>query len=459
MPNHDATYPRTSYKGKGKQSTVRYRLRLDEDSYVLWTRLAWALLLYYNECHVWKSAMKRCRRASPSYTRRRKDGEVARVALIGDPQLVDDNTYARRGLAMKATQFYTDAYMRRNYRYLQSVIRPDLVIFTGDLFDGGREWEDGKWEAELRRFRTVFPAGDRVIDSLPGNHDIGMADGVKSSVLTRFVSHFGETSRVVAVGGWDIVLLDTVSLSSSDKQISASARRFLTSISTGRDGPSRPRVLVTHVPLYRPADGACGPLRESKNSILIQQGHQYQNVLTPEISNEVWETVRPSVVFAGDDHDYCDYVHDDRTPTTNANKADGGVHEINVKSFSWAMGIQHPGFQMLELHSPVSVTSGAGSGTNTHAGDLSYDTRLCLVPGQLPIFLHYAIALALTVVGAIWVRRRGRARGRTGNTTSSSNGTINGNGGRQQSRPHHYAFRLAVVPVLIYITLLYYTSL
>ena len=42
--------------------------------------------------------------------------------------------------------------MRRSYRQLQQVLRPDTVFFLGDLFDGGREWktatgdfEDPEW--------------------------------------------------------------------------------------------------------------------------------------------------------------------------------------------------------------------------------------------------------------------------------------------------------------------------
>lgn len=469
MPNHDATYPRTNYKGKPKSSSgrtfgsIRYSLRLDETSYVTWTRLAWLLLLYYNESHVWRSAVKSCRRRMPvrkpsaaAKTGDGKDGaggdeETKRVALIGDPQLVDENTYARRGLAMKLTQFYTDFYMRRNYRHLRRILAPDLVVFTGDLFDGGREWGDDKWEAELKRYRTVFPADEIAIDSLPGNHDIGMADGVRPEILARFAAHFGSPSRVVRAGAWDIVLLDTVSLSSTDKAVAAEARKFLESLvrstsflSTSRSA-KRPRMLVTHVPLYRPPDGPCGPLRESTQPILIQQGHQYQNVLVPSLSDEIWDKVKPDVVFAGDDHDYCDYRHEDRSrgvpPPASTSSSPGhdksktgasqagskGVREINVKSFSWAMGIQHPGFQVVDL-SP----------------DGHYDTQLCRLPGQLPIFASYAIALLLTATGAVLVRRKGR-KARANRKAHES--------------PARYAIRLAWLPLLTYAWLLWYTAL
>ncbi len=61
---------------------------------------------------------------------------------MADPQLVDKNTYKRRGILLKLTQFYTDLYMKRNWRLVHSQLSPDVTFFLGDLFDGGREWDD-----------------------------------------------------------------------------------------------------------------------------------------------------------------------------------------------------------------------------------------------------------------------------------------------------------------------------
>jgi len=65
-----------------------------------------------------------------------------RIALIADPQLVDENTYTRRGILLKLSQFFTDLYMKRNWRYIQNILHPKISIFMGDLMDGGREWDD-----------------------------------------------------------------------------------------------------------------------------------------------------------------------------------------------------------------------------------------------------------------------------------------------------------------------------
>jgi len=62
--------------------------------------------------------------------------------LTADPQLVDENTYERRGILLKLSQFYTDLYMKRNWLFIHKILRPKNTIFIGDLMDGGREWDD-----------------------------------------------------------------------------------------------------------------------------------------------------------------------------------------------------------------------------------------------------------------------------------------------------------------------------
>ncbi|ORY85553.1 Metallo-dependent phosphatase-like protein, partial [Protomyces lactucae-debilis] len=329
-------------------------------------RLLWILAICYQESYIWKSHIADC--AWSRWTTHKEADH--RLVLIGDPQLVDENTYARRGLALAATQFFTDLYMKRNYRLLHAKLKPQSTLFTGDLFDGGREWaDDAVWMAEYDRFRGIFPEQphNRAFFNLPGNHDIGITDGMRPAVYDRFRKHFGNTSITFDVGAWQVVMLDSISLTSSEATMADKAQAFM----DGLGKPSKPRLLVTHVPLYRPPDSDCGPMRESQQSILIQGGHQYQNVLLPDTSDAIWKAVQPSLIFAGDDHDYCDFAHP---------RPSGPVHEINVKSFSWAMGIQHPGFQLVALNKE------------------SYETRLCLLPGQLPLLVNYAVLLALTLV-------------------------------------------------------------
>jgi hypothetical protein len=65
-----------------------------------------------------------------------------KILIIGDPQLTDKFSYGRTGIIQWLTEFYSDLYMQRNWNKLNRKLKPDAVVFLGDLMDGGREWTD-----------------------------------------------------------------------------------------------------------------------------------------------------------------------------------------------------------------------------------------------------------------------------------------------------------------------------
>ena len=173
------------------------------------------------------------------------------------------------------------------------------------------------------------------------------------------------------------------------------------------EGKDMPSVILTHVPFYRAEGTPCGPLRErfppsksdngealekdDQNSIHVQAGVQYQNVLTPAISNEIVDLVGDVThVFSGDDHDYCDVIHHGYT------SKNGGIREITVKSISWAMGVRHPGFVLLSLWNPVDAEGKRMSPESAKSSTIQ--THLCLLPDQLAIFIRYAWLLVFTLL-------------------------------------------------------------
>ena len=88
---------------------------------------------------------------------------------------------------------------------------------------------------------------------------------------------------------------------------------------------------------------------------------------------------------SGDDHDYCELQHQ------------GGIREVTVKSFSMAMGIRKPGFQLLSV--PEDDRDGA-----------SAVDQLCLLPDQVGIYLEgylplVALTLGLMIVDLVLMRR------------------------------------------------------
>ncbi|KAL8684763.1 MAG: hypothetical protein Q9218_008148 [Villophora microphyllina] len=179
-----------------------------------------------------------------------------------------------------------------------------------------------------------------------------------------------------------------------------------------------PSILLSHVPLYRAKDTPCGPLRERSppstkpnesgeyldkdppNAIRVEAGIQYQNVLTPEISSELIDKIGDvEYAFSGDDHDYCEVVHRGYTSPR------GGIREITVKSFSWAMGVRKPGFLLVSLWNPLDDKERIASYPRESHGHFqqhaTMQTHLCLLPDQLAVFVRYAGLLVFTLVSLL----------------------------------------------------------
>lgn len=173
-----------------------------------------------------------------------------RVVFVADPQIVDPHTYPGRPWPLSVlTVRYTDLYLRKSFQLLQARLRPDTVIFLGDLFDGGREWStspsastetkspDKRWNKygekfwlkEYNRFGGIFlnpwvagthtqrenQRGRKIIAELPGNHDLGFGLGIRLPVRQRFNAYFGAGNRVDVIGNFTFVSIDTVSLSAN----------------------------------------------------------------------------------------------------------------------------------------------------------------------------------------------------------------------------------------------------
>lgn len=201
-----------------------------------------------------------------------------------------------------------------------------------------------------------------------GNHDVGFGDGIQKHLVERFEDYFGPTSYTFEKYGHAFVIVDTVSLSSSSPVIRNDALHMLESLS---NNSSKPRILMTHVPLFRPPQKTCGSQRQSGSHIADRAGYQYQNLVTEKLTTFILDKVKPIAVFSGDDHDYCKAVHQVRD--------NHSAVEITVPTFSMAQGLRIPGVMTL----------------NIEQGRLTTD--LCWLPDQIGLFLHYAYLLVFTI--------------------------------------------------------------
>ncbi|KAJ7188096.1 Metallo-dependent phosphatase-like protein [Mycena filopes] len=366
-------------------------------------KLAWIAVAIYYEYGVF---MLTCPWPD-SDIQARTDSSLPRpthVLLVADPQILDHRSYPDRApLLTWISQLLVDLNLRKSWRAALRT-RPDVVVFLGDMMDGGRfAMADGEYERYFRRFKSIFPLDSSIPQYfIPGNHDTGLGISGSEQAGARYKSHFGPLNSLVSIANHTVVLLDAPGLVEED-----SRRRGVYDGKSSPEGPielvqsfeptlfsaqdQNPVILLTHIPLSRPDRSNCGPDRE-RGTIRRGTGFGYQNTLGISASEFLLRSLRPSVIFSGDDHDYCEYTHS----YDSAGKS-RRVREVTVKSLSMAMGIRRPGFQLLSLVPPHSM-----QGTSSHADSL------CLLPDQLGIYLSVYIpflVLSLVVVCVANLRR------------------------------------------------------
>lgn len=353
----------------------------------LW--VAWVALIHYYEHTVVVRAMKKCQ--WNKWEQWENPVGAHHVALFADPQIMDNHSYpGRPAIVNYFTRVILDHYLARNWKYVQGYLEPQTSVFLGDLFDGGRYWDDKYWFNEYQRFNRIFPRkpGTTTITNVAGNHDIGFGDTVVKNSLLRFSAFFGETSDYFHIGNHIFVVLDTISLSdSADPHISEKPRDFLEKF--GEVDPSYPRIMLSHVPLWRDVTKqTCGSRRESSNLFPVMKGDQYQTVITEEISNDVLDTIKPILLFSGDDHDYCHIKHEYTPKDGSGTKL---ANEYTVKSCAMNMGISKPAIQLLSLYNPQSEM-GIGLTGQT------YSTEMCYMPDPYKPLTMYIIAAIFCLI-------------------------------------------------------------
>ncbi|XP_066387775.1 uncharacterized protein C630.12-like isoform X1 [Miscanthus floridulus] len=396
---------------------------------------AWAAALLYGEMGAYWASYLACSWPSSSSSSSPPNNHV-KVAVVADPQLMDSTSLGlpSSSVALQAAEFYTDLNMRRSFQSTILPFKPDVVLFLGDHFDGGPYMSDEEWQESLFRFKHIFSLNEQrtkpqiPVYYLSGNHDIGYSafHSVHPEVLSRYEKEFGSRNYQFSAGKVDFVVVDAQTLDAGAKKSKerSSSWEFIKTLSPGN--ASNPKVLLTHIPLYRPDNSPCGPHRSSPiinqrvsyaaldqgitlvssdvfsvKSLLIN-GHtssktivgkaiwtdirqpfccSYQNYLTKETSDLLLILLKPVLVLSGHDHDQCTVVHS--TPF-------GPVTEHTLGTISWQQGNLYPSFMLLS----------AGPKVSQNSTDLEHEvvTNLCFLPKQTHIYVWYICQFVVTIL-------------------------------------------------------------
>lgn len=339
-----------------------------------------------------------------------------RVLLIADAQVPNPATQRSWW-----GEDHVTMYLRKSWS-VTSRLRPDVVIFLGDTLASGRYvMSKEEYDAYYRRFASIFRRGDEMsFYFIPGNTDVGL--GTSSSFSEDaprfFTEYFGPLNQAITIAGHEFILIDGTKLVEEDYHrhthgktfeewtpLSGGPIAFLTSAMDAQH--DRPIVLLSHIPLSRPARQSCGILRE-KGSIRAGAGHGYQNMLGKQTTEFILRNLQPSVVFSGDNRDYCEVVHEVASPRDTDPKRE--VREVTVKSFSPSRHIRWPGFQLISLISPDP---------GGQSGPTIADTS-CYLPDTRTMYKSiYLPSLVLTAVVLLYINVKTRRHHRRISSLSS----------------------------------------
>ncbi|KAF9931627.1 hypothetical protein FBU30_009803 [Linnemannia zychae] len=336
-----------------------------------------------------------------------------RMAIIADPQLTDWLSYHQSGLLLAIVETYTDIYMKRSFRRLHASLRPDAVLFLGDLNDGGRITNNATFIKNTNRFiERVFAT-----KSSGWNQDPIVTDAIKDeSEFKPVINSLNSNNKVkrqalseeeeaayVNITGHYVQRIEAPLEANKRQQIRNTGKSLRLYVA---ETPTLPRILFTHVPLFRPDTTYCGKTRETKQLIINRGGEQYWNMVSSSLSQEILEGIQPDMVFSGDDHDWCEIAH----PTIGGSL----IPEVTLRTFSFAQGIQQPAFVMMSLFNPLHKIKNtfplvhAETGlpvsnerlTNSierPSGDTTFVYDECMLPNQMLIYICYGALLAISL--------------------------------------------------------------
>ena len=140
------------------------------------------------------------------FPQRGMGSDVVKILLVSDAHVANmqnDNHW----LSMLA-RWDADSYLSQSFAAACRHVKPEMVVFLGDLMDGGSRATDADFRLYSERVRRVFSVPDGVSAVyLPGGHDIGGDDGEAMSwkKVGRFVEEFGKPNLVVNFKELDFV--------------------------------------------------------------------------------------------------------------------------------------------------------------------------------------------------------------------------------------------------------------
>ncbi|KAE8077343.1 hypothetical protein FH972_015915 [Carpinus fangiana] len=314
--------------------------------------------------------------------------------------------------------YFRHYYMSKFFRKSFESVRPDMLLVLGDVSARGSELTRGKWVSVVHQFQGLLgPFLGLPYHVILGDRDVGDCRGLNVKMVNWVAGNFPGLDSA-GCGAFEIsnisfVSLNAVALLCGDNDLRFGVEKVVerecVDLQMGIEGPTEAMneggkfreidhnfgwrensisygsgpVLLLHFPLHRTADGNCGGVdafdeslklsRESSTALdrrgLVGTGpYKLSQTLPPNVTEYIFQALRPRIVFSAHAHGFCDHLHSD------------GTREVTVPAMTWTVG-GDPGFVVATFH------------RNSRAVGVSY----CSLARESHVLIAYIIFVVLFV--------------------------------------------------------------
>lgn len=299
-----------------------------------------------------------------------------RLLLVADPQLVGFNDLALFG---SLSRMDCDRYLRNNFNRAYNHVRPDVIVFLGDLLDEGSTATDNDYEIYVQRFQSVFQTPTPVQKIyIPGDNDVGGEgfDKKTTEKIQRFWQHFIEPEEQQA--GNNVVAANFVDFYRMNLDFSDTAPQDYLDALTQMRSKQRGKftILLNHMPLVMRYD--ISSILKAANPNLMLTGHHHTAKITTCIN---CHESTSSNTWQGNSLHVTDSKIYDFDLTSKAT-----ISEVAVPTCSYRMGVQQMGY---------------GAAVINDGGQMRY-TVLWLPSRYLHLFLYIFVLVMIVIVSVFF---------------------------------------------------------
>lgn len=234
------------------------------------------MLLFHNEYFCFVTS--RWHWASLPAHNQDKSSEL-RILLVADPQLV--------GLRDEHPVFGTinrwdcDRYLRSGFQEAFNYVRPDVVLFLGDLLDEGSVATEEEFATYMSRFQSVFQVPSTIQKVfIPGDNDVG-GEGFEMKEKWKFNRFFKNFDRIDNRSSSDVInvkFVDFFKLSYDfGEEIASSMTASLMNMTQRSKAPLR--VICNHMGIFSRHPMQYTPLIQITKPSLFITAHTHKAVI------------------------------------------------------------------------------------------------------------------------------------------------------------------------------------